>query len=214
MSATEKGSKPGLFQRAKRFVNKSPRQLKLAETDSSEKGDQTACSTPGEICIKDDEHCSNEALAPSDQQEDGAVKQSKNGPSTDEEGNTYPEGGARAWIVTFGCYCGMFAAFGVMNTIGIFNSYISTHQLKEYDESTISWIFSIYIFLVFFCGLQIGPIFDARGPRMLMIVGSGFLVTSIFTLGVCTGRSFPLVRLPLPITITTTTPFSTPNSTH
>lgn len=69
-----------------------------------------------------------------------------------------------------------------MNTIGTLQAYITTHQLAAYSESTNSWIFSIYIFLSFFCGLQIGPIFDAKGPRLLVIVGSVLLVGSTFAL--------------------------------
>ncbi|EMC98719.1 hypothetical protein BAUCODRAFT_65822 [Baudoinia panamericana UAMH 10762] len=73
-----------------------------------------------------------------------------------------------------------------MNTIGIYQAYLATHQLANYSESTIGWIFSLYVFLSFFCGLQIGPIFDARGPRMLIAAGTVFLLLSIFLLGICT----------------------------
>jgi hypothetical protein len=58
--------------------------------------------------------------------------------------NIYPEGGLRAWLVVFGSFCGMLASFGFMNTLGAFQTYLSTHQLKEYNESTIGWIFSVY----------------------------------------------------------------------
>ncbi|KAF2128029.1 MFS general substrate transporter [Dothidotthia symphoricarpi CBS 119687] len=73
-----------------------------------------------------------------------------------------------------------------MNTVGIFHSYLAEHQLKDYSESTISWIFSMYIFLAFFCGLQIGPIFDAHGPRLLILAGSILLCASMLLLGLCT----------------------------
>lgn len=106
--------------------------------------------------------------------------------STDEDGNTYPEGGLRAWLVAFGSFTAMFAGFGILNTIGIFQAYISANQLKDYDESIVSWIFSIFAFLTFFCGLQIGPIFDARGPRIMIALGSAALVVSIMLLGECT----------------------------
>lgn len=80
----------------------------------------------------------------------------------------------------------MVAGFGLMNSIGIYQAYLSQHQLAEYSESTIGWIFSLYIFLAFFCGLQIGPVFDAKGPRFLVAAGTGFLLLCIFLLGVCT----------------------------
>jgi hypothetical protein len=56
----------------------------------------------------------------------------------------YPEGGLRAWLVVFGSFCGMTASFGFMNTIGVFQTYLSNNQLKEFNDSTIGWIFSVY----------------------------------------------------------------------
>ncbi|KAH9831896.1 Major Facilitator Superfamily [Teratosphaeria destructans] len=99
---------------------------------------------------------------------------------------TYPEGGWRAWLVVLGSFSGMTASFGCMNTVGIYQAYLATHQLANYSESAIGWIFSVYTFLAFFCGVQIGPIFDAKGPRMIVAAGTVFLLLSIFLLGVCT----------------------------
>ena len=75
---------------------------------------------------------------------------------------------------------------GYMNTIGIYQAYISTHQLSEYSDSTIGWIFSVYVFLAFGCGIQIGPVFDAHGPRLLILGGSVLLVLSVFLMSFCT----------------------------
>lgn len=61
---------------------------------------------------------------------------------------SYPEGGLRAWSVVFGSFCGMFASFGLMNSIGIFQAYLSTHQLAHYSDGTIGWISSLFVFLV------------------------------------------------------------------
>ena len=77
-----------------------------------------------------------------------------------------------------------------MNTVGVLEAYVSTHQLAAYDTSTTSWIFSIYIFLAFFGGVQIGPIFDAKGPRLLVLAGSVLLVGSTMALASCTGERF------------------------
>ena len=98
----------------------------------------------------------------------------------------YPEGGLQAWLVVLGSFCGMFAGFGYMNTIGIYQAYISTHQLAEYDEATIGWIFSVYVFLSFGCGISIGPFFDAHGPRLLILGGSVLLLLSVFLMSICT----------------------------
>ncbi|KAK4908775.1 hypothetical protein LTR28_000265, partial [Elasticomyces elasticus] len=99
---------------------------------------------------------------------------------------TYPEGGLKAWLVVLGSFSGMLAAFGMMNTLGTFQAYLRTHQLAQYTDSEIGWIFSVYAFLAFFCGVQIGPVFDAKGPRLLVILGSILLLMSIFLLGICT----------------------------
>ena len=100
----------------------------------------------------------------------------------------YPEGGLRAWLVVFGSFSGMMAGFGYMNTIGTYQAYLSTHQLSNYNEATIGWIFSVYIFLAFGCGIQIGPVFDAYGPRMLILAGSILLLLSVFLMSICTGE--------------------------
>ncbi|KAF2853611.1 MFS monocarboxylate transporter-like protein [Plenodomus tracheiphilus IPT5] len=99
---------------------------------------------------------------------------------------TYPEGGLGAWSVVLGSFLGLVAALGMMNTVGIYHAYIAEHFLQDYSESTISWIFSMYVFLSFFCGLQIGPIFDAHGPRFLVLTGSILLCASNLLLGLCT----------------------------
>ncbi|MCJ1404250.1 hypothetical protein MMC11_007475 [Xylographa trunciseda] len=105
-------------------------------------------------------------------------------PDTDEV--TYPEGGLRAWLVVFGAFCGMLAAFGLANAVGTYQAYLSTNQLANYDESTIGWIFSIYVFLAFFGGVQIGPVFDAKGPRWLILAGSVCLVAAVMGLAEAT----------------------------
>lgn len=114
--------------------------------------------------------------------------------TTDIESNAsevqYPEGGLEAWLVVFGSFCGMLAAFGLMNAIGVYQTYLSTNQLASYDESTIAWIFGLYIFLAFFCGVQIGPVFDAKGPRYLVLAGSVLLLAAVFLVACSTRRCF------------------------
>lgn len=105
--------------------------------------------------------------------------------STDAYGNTYPEGGLQAYLCVLGSFCGLMASLGMMNSIGTYQSYISTHQLRDSSESSIGWIFGIYAFLSFFAGLQIGPAFDALGPRWLVFAGSIILLLSQLLLGIC-----------------------------
>ncbi|KZF24660.1 MFS general substrate transporter [Xylona heveae TC161] len=98
----------------------------------------------------------------------------------------FPEGGFQAWLVVFGSFCAMFMVFGVVNSTAALQDYFSNHQLRGYSPGSIGWIFSLNLFLVFFCGLYIGGIFDVHGPRLLVAFGSLALVLSMMLLGFCT----------------------------
>lgn len=100
---------------------------------------------------------------------------------------TFPEGGLQAWLVVFGSFCAMLSVFGVINSSAVFESYFSTHQLSEYSSSQIGWIFSLYLFFVFFVGIQVGPLFDHHGPRLLVAIGSCLMALSLLLLGFCEG---------------------------
>ncbi|EME46321.1 hypothetical protein DOTSEDRAFT_42850 [Dothistroma septosporum NZE10] len=102
------------------------------------------------------------------------------------DGHEYPEGGLRAWLVVGGSFCGLLAALGIMNTVGVYQAYLAEHQLANYSESTIGWIISVYVFLSFGAGLLIGPVFDMYGPRLLVLAGSVLVMLSVMLLGVCT----------------------------
>lgn len=108
-------------------------------------------------------------------------------PSVQSMGCDFPEGGRTGWLVVFGSFSGMLSVFGLINTAAVFESWFSTHQLAEYSASQIGWIFSLYLFFVFFIGIQVGPVFDAYGPRHLVAIGSVLMVTSLLLLGFCTG---------------------------
>lgn len=108
---------------------------------------------------------------------------------------TYPEGGRRAWLVVLGCWMALFSSLGLMNILATFQTYVSTHQLSNYNSGTIGWIFSLYTFLCFFMGIYIGPVFDKYGPRYLILAGTVCLVLSLMLLSICTGE--PLFLDPL-----------------
>lgn len=99
---------------------------------------------------------------------------------------TYPEGGLQAWLVVLGAWFSLFASLGLMNTIALFQAYTLSHQLKGYSEGTVGWIFSLYTFLAFFCGVYIGPIFDKYGPKWLVAAGSVFTVGGVIFMSFCT----------------------------
>ena len=106
----------------------------------------------------------------------------------DEASSPYPEGGLKAWSVVFGSFSGMTASFGVLNSVGTFQAYLSTHQLAQESPSSIGWIFSLLAFLTFFCGVQIGPVFDAKGPRWLVAAGSVLLFAGMMGVAESTSK--------------------------
>lgn len=81
---------------------------------------------------------------------------------------------------------GLMASLGLVNSLGTFQAYLESHQLREYSSGNIGWIFSLYTFLSFSSGILIGPIFDARGPRLLILLGSVLIMATMTTLGLCT----------------------------
>ncbi|CAG9996126.1 unnamed protein product [Clonostachys byssicola] len=103
----------------------------------------------------------------------------------DPGGDLYPEGGLTGWLCVFGSFMGLLASLGVVNSLGTFQAYLEAHQLQKYNSGQIGWIFSIYTFLTFFCGIIVGPFFDARGPRVLVLVGSILTMITMTTLGLC-----------------------------
>ena len=179
MSTNFKGSKPGPFGKNTSFertLSPTPEnETSVVATEAQWQQPQPPCSAyPGSSpCGPVNEEKASQAYSPT-----------STGSEKDE--TIYPEGGLQAWLVVLGSFSGMVAAFGYMNTIGIYQAYISTYQLSGYNEATIGWIFSVYVFLSFGCGITIGPVFDAYGPRYLILGGSISLLLSVFLMSVCT----------------------------
>lgn len=134
------------------------------------------------------------ATAPEQQAglEYGAIESSSTGDSPTEHHHEpnleFPEGGLQAWLVVFGSFCGMFSVYGLINTAAVFESYFSENQLRDYSSSQIGWIFSLYLFVVFIVGIQVGPVFDKYGPRLIVLAGGLLIATSLFILSVSEGK--------------------------
>lgn len=104
----------------------------------------------------------------------------------DDDEDDYPEGGVDAWRVVFGSFLGLIAVFGLVNSLGAVQAYVSVHQLSNKSESQISWIFSVFVFLTFFFSGQVGPIYDAYGPYHLCAAGTFLFVLGLMTISLCT----------------------------
>ncbi|KAK7216290.1 hypothetical protein V2G26_004293 [Clonostachys chloroleuca] len=103
----------------------------------------------------------------------------------DESDVTYPEGGCIAWAVVAGSWLALFGSMSFMNSIGTFQAYLMHNQLKGLSSPAIGWIFGVYTGLTFLLGVQVGPIFDAIGPRQLIGVGGFTTVLYLVLLGQC-----------------------------
>ena len=110
---------------------------------------------------------------------------------------TYPEGGPGAWLVVLGAWCGLTASLGIYNTSGVLEVVVSKVLLPEESASTVGWIFSIYAFINWICGVQVGPTFDAMGPRVLLFLGSVCTLVGIFSFSFCTGKLYTYLSVPL-----------------
>lgn len=84
----------------------------------------------------------------------------------------FPDGGREAWLVLLGGFCGLFCTFGLVNCVGVFQTYYSRGPLSHLSQSTIAWIPSVQIWAMTFGGLVFGRLFDSYGPRYLITIGS------------------------------------------
>ncbi|EAU33084.1 conserved hypothetical protein [Aspergillus terreus NIH2624] len=120
-----------------------------------------------------------------------------------------PEGGRKAWLSLVGSSLAMFVSFGWVNCIALFQAEYETNQLKQYNQSTVSWITSTEFFFMLFISPLAGRLFDNYGPRLPVAIGTflhvfGLLMTSLskqyyqFALSqsVCSGIGASLVFTP------------------
>lgn len=90
----------------------------------------------------------------------------------DDEGIGYPDGGFKAYSVLLGSFLGLVIEFGLVNSMGVIQTYISTHQLAGTSPSTVSWIFSIFLAVSYGLTPLAGYYFDLKGPHYPLIIGS------------------------------------------
>ncbi|KAJ5667437.1 MFS general substrate transporter [Penicillium longicatenatum] len=99
----------------------------------------------------------------------------------------YPEGGIEAWSVVLGAWCAMIPSMGLLNSLGILHAWTNNHQLADYSESSIGWIYGAYGFFLYAAGAQTGPIFDTYGPKYVIIPGSVGIVVALICLSFSEG---------------------------
>jgi MFS family permease len=110
-------------------------------------------------------------------------------PSSDEletaSEDAYPEGNLSSWLVVLGSFFLLMSSYGIMTSLGAFQSYFATHQLRNYSARDIGWISGLFVFMAFMLGVQVGPLFDRYGPRGIVLIGSACHVTSLLLFAEC-----------------------------
>ncbi|ROW17074.1 hypothetical protein VPNG_01291 [Cytospora leucostoma] len=100
---------------------------------------------------------------------------------------TPPDGGRAAWqTVAAGWLC-QFCSFGFINALGTFQLVYQEDILKHDSSSSISWILTMQLFLMFFLSQPVGMVVDMFGPRAILIP------TSVLAVGGLIGLSFARV---------------------
>ncbi|RDL31922.1 uncharacterized protein BP5553_09324 [Venustampulla echinocandica] len=116
-----------------------------------------------------------EVEAEADLEKSGAIPRSNVAPGGVNPAD-FPDGGLEAWLVVLGGWCSLFCSFGWINCIGVFQEYYQTNLLSQYSPSTVSWIPSLEVSMMFLGGPIFGKVFDTFGPRYLLLIGTFFHV--------------------------------------
>ncbi|OSC98189.1 MFS general substrate transporter [Trametes coccinea BRFM310] len=106
-------------------------------------------------------------------------------PTAPGEDEGYPDGGLKAWLTVFGAVLALFCC-GQLTAFGAFETWYAANQLHNLPASSISWIGSLQLWVLYASGGILGRIFDAYGPRVILIPGSMLLVVSTMLMSVCT----------------------------
>ena len=105
--------------------------------------------------------------------------------SSEEKGSvpiTNLDYGWRPWKVVIGAFCLIVPTYGLLSSIGLFQTEWERHQLQGYSKSEISWIISIFGFFGCFFAAPCGILYDRYGPRLLLMAGSTIYVASFIGL--------------------------------
>lgn len=105
---------------------------------------------------------------------------------SEDDASDFPDGGFEAWTVVLGSFLGLIPVFGLLNSIGSIQTYISTNQLKGVESSITGWIFSIYLAIATAGSVLGGTLFDRMGRLAPMSAGTILYSIGLFTIAECT----------------------------
>ncbi|KAF8427244.1 major facilitator superfamily domain-containing protein [Terfezia claveryi] len=89
-----------------------------------------------------------------------------------EEHEVPPDGGLHALLCVLGTLFCQISSFGFITACGIFQTHYELVLLIDCASSSIAWITTIQLFLIYILGGIIGILVDAFGPRIFIITGS------------------------------------------
>lgn len=89
-------------------------------------------------------------------------------------GDDCPDGGVEAWLVVFGGWCALFCTFGLINCVGVFQQYYLAHPLSDYSSSDVSWITSVQIFFMVFCGVVVSLLATLSSSKFIHIMSDNY----------------------------------------
>ncbi|KAL1409205.1 hypothetical protein Q8F55_006038 [Vanrija albida] len=93
-----------------------------------------------------------------------------------------PDGRLTAWLVVAGGFLLMFSTFGFVTGQGQLQAYYLRNQLKHYPRSSVAWIASVQMALVFMTALLFGRWFDRHGAKHLVIGGVALMFGGLIAL--------------------------------
>ncbi|KAF2205157.1 MFS general substrate transporter [Delitschia confertaspora ATCC 74209] len=97
-----------------------------------------------------------------------------------------PNGGIKAWCCVGGAFLLQFSSFGYVNACGIFQYHYSTMLLQHKSSSSLAWITTLQLFLLFSCGPVVGRLLDIYGAHWITIPFSLLAIFSLCMLSLCT----------------------------
>jgi MCP family monocarboxylic acid transporter-like MFS transporter 10 len=112
--------------------------------------------------------------------------QSEQQPVTAHTAFTPPDGGRAAWQTVVAGWLCQFCSFGFINALGTFQLIYETDILKHNSSSSISWILTTQLFLMFFLSQPVGMIVDMFGPRTILVPTSLLAVAGLIGLSFAT----------------------------
>ncbi|KAL8894611.1 MAG: hypothetical protein Q9207_008457 [Kuettlingeria erythrocarpa] len=96
-----------------------------------------------------------------------------------------PDGGTLAWLQVLAGFFVVMDAQGLNQSYGVFQAYYESVLLRTHSPSTIAWIGSLQIFLLFFMSIVVSGQIDKGRFRHCFTGGSGLLVASTLATSWC-----------------------------